>query len=66
MTNPRNGSARHTPDDDAAAIALIAAVDRFLSAGCPLHPEPHRSELETRIEETLSPGVNCPICNSSY
>jgi hypothetical protein len=79
--NGNGGSPKRTPDDDeyprgifaaahrdpeAAAIALIAAVDRFLSSGCPLHPEPLLMELDERIEGTLSAGVNCHICNSSY
>ena len=53
-------------DAEAAAIALIAAVDRFLSAGCPPHPKPLLMELDERIEATVSAGVNCPICNTTY
>ena len=53
-------------DPEAAAMALIAAVDRFLSAGCPVHPEPLLMELEEPIKGSFSAGINCPICNSTY
>ncbi len=82
-TNGPNGKRTHASDDDAllagierdpeaAAIALIEAIDRFLSAGCPVHPacppwrEPLRIELDAQVEGSLPVGINCPICNFSY
>ena len=53
-------------DPEAAAAAHIAAVDRFLSAGCPLHPEPLRGDLDEPITGAYSAGINCHICNFSY